>query len=601
MNKIIQRSAPVAALMLVLSGCVHQAATPEDTGTAFRQFLADNYAEDLQRSPISASFQGIKTHQDQWDSGTEASYQETERIEKARLKRLHSFDPDKLSEADRLSWRLYEASLERAIEADKYRHHRWAIDQFRGAHSFLPSFLINIHRISDVADAKAYIARLNGVGKLFDELIEQMRLREKKGFFLARWQYPQMIAASQNVLKGKPFDNSRADTLLLKDFKSKVAKLDIPAAERDQLVAQAQQALLDSLKPAYERLIKEMEHQYALANDNDGVWKLKDGDAFYNERLRWFTTTDMDADIIHALGLREVARIHKEMKAVMREVNFKGSLQEFFVFMREDKQFYYPNTDEGRAAYMAEAVRVIEEMRERLPELFGILPKAEMIVKRVEAFRERSAGKAFYQGPPPDGSRPGIYYANLYDMKDMPSYQLQALAYHEGIPGHHMQRSIAIELEDVPEFQKYASFTAYTEGWGLYSEWVPYDMGLYTDPYANFGRLAMELWRAARLVVDTGIHSQRWTRQQAIDYLVENTPNSVGDCTKAIERYIAMPGQATAYMIGKIKIMALRQKAEKALGDDFDVREFHDVVLKDGPVPLWILEEKVDAMIAAKS
>jgi len=248
---------------------------------------------------------------------------------------------------------------------------------------------------------------------------------------------------------------------------------------------------------------------------------------------------------------------------------------------------------------LAEAVRLIDVMRTRLPEIFGLLPKAELVVKRVEAFREQSAGKAFYQGPPADGSRPGIFYANLYNMADMPKYQMEALAYHEGIPGHHMQRAISAELEGIPEFQKYAGFTAYSEGWGLYTEQLAREMGFYQDPYSNFGRLAMELWRACRLVVDTGIHSKRWTREEAIEYLVNNTPNSISDSTKAIERYIAMPGQATAYMIGKLKIVELREKARAAMGDDFDIRQFHDELLKDGAVPLSLLEQKVDALVHA--
>jgi uncharacterized protein (DUF885 family) len=232
-----------------------------------------------------------------------------------------------------------------------------------------------------------------------------------------------------------------------------------------------------------------------------------------------------------------------------------------------------------------------------VPEYFGLTPEARMQVKRVEAFRERSAGKAFYQSPSKDGSRPGTYYANLYNMQDMPSYQMEALAYHEGIPGHHMQRSIAQELEGIPEFQKYVSFTAYTEGWGLYTEELAKDMGFYEDPYADFGRLAMELWRACRLVVDTGIHEKQWSREKAIAYLIENTPNPENDSVKAIERYIAMPGQATAYMIGKLKIMELRTSAQQALGEKFDIRGFHDEILKDGPVPLNILESKVQSWV----
>ena len=286
------------------------------------------------------------------------------------------------------------------------------------------------------------------------------------------------------------------------------------------------------------------------------------------------------------------------MRSIMKKVKFDGNLNEFFEFMRTDKQFYYPNNDVGREAYLVEAKALIDTMRDKLPEYFSLIPEADMIVKRVEPFREKSAGKAFYQSPAKDGSRPGIYYANLYDMNDMPTYQMEALAYHEGIPGHHMQRAIAQELDGIPEFQKYSSFTAYTEGWGLYTEELAKDMGFYQDPYSDFGRLAMELWRACRLVVDTGIHSKKWSRERAINYLIENTPNPKNDSVKAIERYIAMPGQATAYMIGKLKIMELREWANKELGDQFDIRAFHTVVLKDGPVPLNILEQKVKDWVA---
>jgi uncharacterized protein (DUF885 family) len=278
-------------------------------------------------------------------------------------------------------------------------------------------------------------------------------------------------------------------------------------------------------------------------------------------------------------------------------VKFEGSLQTFFLFMRNDDQFYYTNTDEGRQRYMTEAKDFIDKMEAKLPEYFGLTPKARMVVKRVEAFREQSAGKAFYQSPSKDGSRPGTYYANLFDMRSMPTYQMEALAYHEGIPGHHMQRAIAQELEGIPEFQKYVTFTAYTEGWGLYTEELGKDMGFYADPYSDFGRLAMELWRACRLVVDTGLHEMQWSREKAIQYLIDNTPNPEADSVKAIERYIAMPGQATAYMIGKLKIMELRDRAQTELGDKFDYRDFHDTILKDGPVPLTVLEESVNKWI----
>ena len=289
-----------------------------------------------------------------------------------------------------------------------------------------------------------------------------------------------------------------------------------------------------------------------------------------------------------------------KMRVIKDKVNFDGDLPAFMAFMRSDKQFYYPSTDEGKAQYLSEAVALIDDMKGRLDQLFLTKPKAELIVKAVESFREKSAGKAFYQSPAPDGSRPGTYYANLYDMEAMPSYQMAALAYHEGIPGHHMQLAIKQELTGIPMFRKFGGYTAHTEGWGLYSEYIPKEIGLYQDPYSDFGRLAMELWRACRLVVDTGIHTQKWTREQGIEYYVNNTPNAKSDAVKMVERHIVMPSQATAYKIGMLKILELREKSKVALADKFDIREYHDVILKNGPVPLNVLEDFVDSYIASK-
>jgi len=280
-------------------------------------------------------------------------------------------------------------------------------------------------------------------------------------------------------------------------------------------------------------------------------------------------------------------------------VGFEGNLAEFFVFMRNDKQFYYDGDKAGKARYLTEATQIIDTMKSRLDDLFITKPKADLIVKRVEAFREKSAGKAFYQRPAPDGSRPGSYYANLYDMEAMPTYQMEALAYHEGIPGHHMQIALKQELENIPKFRKFGGYTAYSEGWGLYSEMIPKEIGFYQDPYSDFGRLAMELWRACRLVVDTGMHVKKWTREQGIEYYVTNTPNAKSDAVKMVERHAVMPSQATAYKIGMLKIVELREKAKVALGEKFDIRVFHDVVLTNGAVPLNVLENMVNDYIAA--
>ncbi|MEW9798134.1 DUF885 domain-containing protein [Alteromonas sp. CYL-A6] len=618
MKTVMRKLTPVALAVLGLTACspasdqaTQSASTAPQAESAQTQqsamteserlnaFFERTFKEDLERSPLFQSYLGIKWNYGDWNEITEARQDEDIAIAKNRLQTLDTFDTEKLSEQEKLSLRLYKLGIERDLANDKFRHHTYIVHQFRAAHTMVPSFLINIHSVKNVDDARAYISRLDKVDTMFDQVIEQMRLREKEGVFPPDWSYDQMIEASKNVISGAPFDTSDTPSTIWKDFQDKVAALDIDGAEKDSLLEEAKAALLTSVRPAYDKFIEELAHQRELTPEGDGVWRLPDAEAWYQNRLNWFTTTDLTADEVHQIGLDNVERIHTAMRDIMKQVGFEGDLQAFFTFMREDEQFYYPNTDEGRQQYLDEATRAIDEMRAALPDYFGILPKAPIVVKRVEAFREKSAGKAFYQSPAQDGSRPGTYYANLYNMQDMPKYQLEALAYHEGIPGHHMQRAIAQELEGVPQFQKFLSFTAYTEGWGLYSEELAKDMGFYKDPYSDFGRLAMELWRACRLVVDTGIHAKKWSREEAIEYLIQNTPNPKNDAVKAIERYIAMPGQATAYMIGKIKIMELRDKAQTALGDKFSYAGFHDEVLKYGPVPLSILEENIDNWIAS--
>ena len=563
-------------------------------------FFATEFENDLKRSPLYQSYLGIKWDYDKWNDLSEANVDANIATIKARLEQAQGFDTSQLSDQEQLSLALFKLGIERDLANDEFRHHTYVVHQFRAAHTLVPSFLINIHRVGSEQDAKDYISRLSLVDEMFAQVIEQMKLREKMGVFPPKWSYDQMIQSSKNVIAGAPFDDSDNDSTILNDIKNKVSKLDLSQEAKDDLIAQANKALIDDVKPAYENLIAELEHQSELTPEGDGVWRLPNGKEWYQNRLNWFTTTDLTADQVHQIGLENVERIHNAMRDIMKQVGFEGTLNEFFEFMRNDEQFYYPDTDEGRQRYMTEAKALIDTMEAALPEYFGLKPKAPMIVKRVEAFREKAAGKAFYQSPAQDGSRPGIYYANLYDMKAMPTYQMEALAYHEGIPGHHMQRAIAQELEGIPQFQKFLSFTAYTEGWGLYTEELGKDMGFYADPYSDFGRLAMELWRACRLVVDTGIHAKKWSREEAIQYLIDNTPNPEYDAVKAIERYIAMPGQATAYMIGKLKIMELRDKAQTTLGEKFSFAGFHDEILKDGPVPLSVLEQKIDKWIASK-
>ncbi|WP_026376976.1 DUF885 domain-containing protein [Aestuariibacter salexigens] len=562
------------------------------------QLFEDIFMENVMRSPMYQSYLGIKDDQDKWDDISEARAQENLALQKEQLARVMAIDVDKLDEQTSLSWQLMKQQLERQINDFKWRHYNYPVNQMFGMHSSIPSLLINQHRISEVADAEAYISRLNGLPALFSQLVENLNLRIEKGIVAPRFVYPYVISDSQNIITGAPFDDGEPSTLLA-DFSKKVNALEIDDAQKQALLADAEKALVESVKPAYENLIAAVQNIAEQADDKDGAWKFPEGETFYNNALARTTTTDLTAEEIHQIGLNEVARIHDEMREIMRKVGYEGTLQEFFVFMRNNEQFIYAANDEGRSRYLSEATALIDNMKTRLDELFITKPKADLIVKAVEPFREKSAGKAFYQQPSMDGSRPGTYYANLYDMASMPTYQMEALAYHEGVPGHHMQIAIAQELEGIPKFRKFGRYTAYTEGWGLYSEFVPKEIGLYQDPYSDFGRLAMELWRACRLVVDTGIHAMKWTREEGIDYYVSNTPNAEADAVKMVERHIVMPSQATAYKIGMLKILELREKAKTALGDAFDIREFHDVVLANGPVPLNVLEQFVDDYINA--
>ncbi|MDH1469534.1 DUF885 domain-containing protein [Shewanella sp. GD03713] len=556
------------------------------------------FMENIMASPIAQTYMGIKQDYDKWDDiGDEADARELARTKK-QLAEVNQLDASKLDPQTRLSLTLLTQNLNNDIKDYQWRYHNYPVNQMHGGHSMIASFLINQHQITDVSDAKAYISRLNGVPKRLSQLQQALEIRADKGIIAPKFVFGYVISDSQNIIKGAPFDKGE-DSALLADFRKKVNALSISETEKNQLIADAEKALVSQVEPAYQTLIAYIKTLEAKADTRDGVWKLPDGEAFYNNALARTTTTHMTADEIHQLGLAEVERIHNEMRAIMKKVNFNGTLQEFFTFMRDDPQFYYPNTAEGKAAYLADATKLIDNMRSRLDEVFKVKPKAAMIVKQVEAFREKSAGKAFYEQPAPDGSRPGSYYANLYDMKAMPKYQMEALAYHEGIPGHHMQIAISQELKDIPKFRKFGGYTAYIEGWGLYSESFPKEMGLYADPYSDFGRLAMELWRACRLVVDTGIHAKKWTREQGIAYYVDNTPNAKSDAKKMVERHIVMPSQATAYKVGMIKLLELRHKAEKQLGDKFDIRDFHTLVLANGALPLDVLEEQVDQWIAS--
>lgn len=601
--KINQFISVLALFLIVCISCQKESEIASETivkeSAKLNGFLEQQFQERVNAHPEFQTRLGIKKDGDKWnDISPEFEAKKLEANKKALQWLTDSINPKALDEPSKLSFDLYKQKLENTVADYKFRLHTYPVEQMHGMQAEIPAFLINSHQIKSVKDAEDYIARLFGMKGLFGQLSANLIERQEAGIMLPKFVYDRVLGDCYNIIKGAPFDKSNVQSTLLEDFVGKVDKLDLDDQQRNDLIANATNGLLEGVLPAYQTLISTLEAQREVASTDDGVWKFPNADEYFKMKLKRTTTTDLTSDEIHEIGLKEVARIHGEMTEIKNQVGFEGSLQDFFEFMRTDQQFYYPDTEEGKAAYLKEAVAIIDSMKTRLDELFIAKPKADIYVKAVEAFREQSAGKAFYQRPAADGSRPGIYYANLYKMEAMPTYQMEALAYHEGIPGHHMQLAIQQELQGIPNFRKFGGYTAYTEGWGLYTEYLPKELGFYSDPYSDFGRLAMELWRACRLVVDTGIHTKKWTREEGIKYYTDNTPNAVSDAVKMVERHIVMPSQATAYKIGMIKILELREMAREQLGDKFDIRKFHQVVLSNGAIPLNVLEDLTHQWIA---
>ena len=590
--------APLLASLLVLAGC-EKAPTPSEQANVLFDEL---FMEDLRESPEYMTYLGMRERYDEWDDYSQAATDKSIARSENHLAQLQAIDASTLDKSTALSLALYTQRLENGLADVQWRYHRYPVNQMRGMHAGIPSFMINQHLVANVEEAQAYIARIKGTEQLLADVIVDLNLRADKGVIAPEFAFSHSIRDSRNIIAGIGIaieGDAAEENPILTDFKGKVAALELGAEVEADLVAQLNTALAEQMAPAYLKLIATLQDLGERAGGNFGVGRLPEGIAYYNNRLKRMTTTDLTADQIHELGLQEVTRIHGEMGQIMQSVGFEGDLQAFFEFIRTDEQFAFGDTDEGRAAYIADATAFIDNMRTRLDELFFTKPKAPLKVKAVEAFREKSAGRAFYQRAAPDGSRPGTYYANLSNMDDMRSYDLEALAYHEGIPGHHMQGSISQEQTGLPKFRRYGGYTAYSEGWGLYSEYIPKEMGLYEDPYSDFGRLSMELWRACRLVVDTGLHAQGWSREKATSYLTANNASNESANLKAIERYMVMPGQATAYKIGMLKILELREKARASLGDKFDIRAFHEVVLSNGAVPLNVLEDLVNDWVAS--
>ena len=565
------------------------------------------YEEQLQFSPIQLTMLGRKELYDQIDDMSEAGMRRQLAWQEASVKEMEAgFDYKKLDPETQLSWDLWKKQYENARDGMAFLGNGYPFEQMGGVQSFAPTFLINFHKVADENDYLAYIARLQKLGTAFDQSLERARASSVAGIRPPKFAFEGVIDQSGKIIAGAPFDGGK-DSALWADAQAKadaLAKDGKVSAERAAaLKTEARKALLDNVKPAYERIIAFAREELPKAAVNpSGVGSShSNGAAYYTHQLKMNTSTGMSADEIHQLGLTEVARLRGELEKVQKTMGVEGDLPAFFKHVQSDPERLFPNTDAGRQAYIDEATADIANIKEHLPDYFGLLPKADLVVKRVEAFREQPGAAQHYYPGTPDGTRPGVYYAHLVDMTSMPKTELEVIAYHEGLPGHHMQISIAQELTGVPTFRSQAFDTAYAEGWGLYSEWLAKEMpGTYQTPYSEYGRLMSEMWRAIRLVVDTGMHAKGWTEQQAVDYFRANSSVPDAAIKSEIQRYLVMPGQATAYKVGMIRIQQLRKKAETELGEQFDIRGFHDAILGGGAMPLDLLERRVDSWIASR-
>lgn len=570
-------------------------------------WFEEKYEAEVMESPIQLTFLGRDERQGEIDDFSEAALDAQLERSRANVAELESsFDYDKLSPDAKISYDIWMYQHERAEASDAFRYNTYVFDQMQAIHTFFPQLLIAFHKVVDGEDMDNYLSRISESARAVDQLIAASKKVAEQDVRPPYFAFDSVIESSTAIITGAPFDESGEDSDIWADAKAKIANLleqgEIDQAKADQLTADIRTALLEEWKPAYERLIAwQEEDKVNVSAEAQGVSELPDGVAYYNERLANQTTTDLTADEIHEIGLSEVARLRADMESIQADFGFEGTQQEFFTFLRDtkdDERLYYPDTDEGRQAYIDDATAAIDGIKAVLPDYFGILPKADMVVKRVEPFREQDGAAQHYFPSTPDGSRPGVYYAHLSDMTTMPKRELEVIAYHEGLPGHHMQIAIQQELDAVPTFRTQAGFTAYSEGWGLYSEWLAIEMpGTYEDPLSQFGRVGSEIWRAIRLVVDTGLHAKGWTEEEAVQYFMANSAITEEQARSEVQRYLVLPGQATSYKIGMLKIQELRRDAEAELGDAFDIRTFHDVILGGGAMPLAILERRVDEWV----
>lgn len=573
------------------------AAQSEDARLA--AFLQAAFLEQAQLSPETLTQLGMKQRYSELGDYTYGGQKKAVDLGHAQVARMkREFDRAKLSAASQLSYDLFAKGTDTQATLFKWYWQNYAVSSTGSALDNLPVLLINAHKVASVADAEAYVARLKAFERVAGEVADDIDQRTAKGFLPPQFVFGRVIPDAQNQIKGAPFDGG-ADHAVWADFKTKVDALSADSGVKAKLKADGEAALNGEWKRGYQRYIAALNAMSKKATTVNGVWALPDGAAYYADSVAFYTTTKLTPDQIHATGLSEVARIRGEMEQIKAKVGFKGTLDQFLTQVRTDPKLKYPNTPAGKQQYLTDAKKIIADYMAMADKQFSTLPKQALEVRAVEPFREKTASTAFYNQGTPDGSRPGIFYVNLSDMTQVSKVQLPAIAYHEGAPGHHFQIARAQEQADLPLFRRFSYQGAYIEGWGLYAEKLGKEAGFYQDPYDDFGRLSLEIWRAVRLVLDTGIHHKRWSRDQSIAYMRANTLSSDLDIAREVDRYFTTPGQATSYKVGQLKILDLREKAQRALGAKFDLKAFHEVILAAGPLPLDVVETRVDAYIAA--
>ncbi|MGM9487457.1 DUF885 domain-containing protein [Ideonella sp. YS5] len=567
----------------------------------FVSFMLDN-PELLTMIGIAEQF-GYRRHNAHLNDASVAKVEQDFKRWHEYLDELKAYDVSAQTPEQRISTRVLTWFIEGQLAGEPFRFHDYPVNQLFGVQNQTPDFLINQHRIADRRGAEDYLSRLGEFGRKYDQVLDGVKLRESKGVVPPRFVIDRVLVEMRAFAGQAPAQNP-----LCVNFAGKVDALGgVDEADKIALKARCERALEQVVKPAYARLIAFFEGQRDRATDDDGVWKLPDGDAYYAWRLRQQTTTSLTPQQVHALGVSEVERIDGEMRAILSaqgELREGESPAQALIRLGKQPRFLFSDDDEGRRAALVEYKRMIDDQLVRSREVIGLSPKAPIEVQRVPEFKQKTAPGAYYQPPALDGSRPGIFYANLRNMNALPKFGMRTLSIHEGVPGHHFQIALAQERQGGPTFRKLLPFTAYAEGWALYAEWLGTELGVYRDdPYGDLGRLQAEMFRAVRLVVDTGIHAQRWTRQQGIDYMLAHTGMAEGEVVAEIERYIVDPGQACAYKVGMLAIRAARDRAEKALGPKWNreaEKAFHDVVLQGGSLPLAILDEQVDAWVAGR-